>query len=197
MTALSGDPSLPQEERSHFILIVDDDEGICEVLSTYLRPRGYRILSVHTGAGALDLLAKETPDVVILDLRLPDMEGQGILREIRERFPETEVVIITGFATLDSALSAIKAGAFDYIVKPFKLGEIDIAVRNALDRIRLREQNRILAEKVRELSMCLERLSSRPAYPTIRFEERSTPAPFPEPRGNPFGVYRKMPERKP
>ncbi|GAB4361543.1 MAG: hypothetical protein Kow00128_00440 [Deltaproteobacteria bacterium] len=193
----SGDPPPTPEDRRYFILIVDDDEGICEVLSTYLQPRGYRIRSLHTGEQALDLLRKETPDVVILDLRLPDMEGQEILKGIRDRSLETEVIIITGFASLDSALSAIKAGAFDYIVKPFKLGEIDISVRNALDRIRLREQNRILTERVRELSHRLERLSAGPAYPTIRFEERDVPAPSLKPRGNPFGFYAKAPERKP
>ena len=155
------------------ILIVDDDEAICEVLAAYLRPFGYRIRMTHTGNGALAALREESPDVALLDLRLADMSGQEIHRRIRERHLDTEVIIITGFASLDSALEAIKSGAFDYIVKPFKLGEIGISVRNALDRIGLKRQNRELSEKVRELTQRLERTATLGRTPTIRFQPNS------------------------
>jgi FixJ family two-component response regulator len=161
------------------ILIVDDDEAICEVLATYLRPLGYRIRVAHTGNSALAALREESPDVALLDLRLTDISGQEVHRGIRECHLDTEVIIITGFASLDSALDAIKSGAFDYIVKPFKLGEIGISVRNALDRIDLKKKNRELTEKVRELTQRLERTGTLVRTPTIRFEgvpfERSLP----------------------
>ncbi|MBI5419474.1 MAG: response regulator [Deltaproteobacteria bacterium] len=178
------------------ILIVDDDEVICEVLSAYLRPKGYRIRVAHTGAAASEALRSAIPDVVILDLRLPDMPGQEILRRIRERQLECEVIIITGFASLDSALEAIKSGAFDYIVKPFKLGEIEISVRNAVDRIRLRRQNRLLTEKVKELTLRLERGQASPASPTIRFEEIPPPPPLAETAPGPPARYGEPPDRK-
>jgi len=162
------------------ILIVDDDEAICEVLATYLRPFGYRIRVVHTGNSALAALQEESPDVALLDLRLTDISGQEVHRRIRERHLDTAVIIITGFASLDSALDAIKSGAFDYIVKPFKLGEIGISVRNALDRISLTKKNRELIKKVRDLTQRLERVGALVRTPTIRFEdvpfERSLPA---------------------
>lgn len=163
-------------EEPPYILIVDDDEAVCEVLATYLRPKGYRIRVVHTGRGALEALRSgPAPDVTILDLRLQDIQGQEVQRHIHDRNLETEVIIITGFASLDSALEAIKFGAFDYIVKPFKLGEIEISVRNALERLLLRKQNRMLLEKVRELTLRLEKAQA-PAYgPTIRFDELGPP----------------------
>lgn len=168
-----NDPNPPS------ILIVDDDEAICEVLATYLRPLGYHIRVAHTGNSALAALREESPDVALLDLRLTDMSGQEVHRGIRERHLDTEVIIITGFASLDSALDAIKSGAFDYIVKPFKLGEIGISVRNALDRICLKRKNRELTEKVRELTQRLERTGTLSRTPTVRFEgvpfERALP----------------------
>jgi DNA-binding NtrC family response regulator len=171
----SGNDSPPSS-----ILIVDDDEAICEVLSTYLRPLGYRIRVAHTGAAALAALRVESPDVALLDLRLTDMSGQEVHRGIRERHLDTEVIIVTGFASLDSALDAIKSGAFDYIVKPFKLGEIGISVRNALDRISLKRKNRELTEKVCELTRRLERTGVLGRTPTIRFEGAPFEGALPE-----------------
>jgi len=111
------------------------------------------------------------------------------------RHLDTEVIIITGFASLDSALDAIKSGAFDYIVKPFKLGEIGISVRNALDRIGLKKKNRELTEKVHELTRQLERTGALGRTPTIRFEgapfERSLPG-----RTGPTVAYGDSIERK-
>lgn len=177
------------------ILIVDDDEAICEVLSTYLRPLGYFIRVAHNGNAALAALREGSPDVAILDLHLNDISGQEVNRHIRERHLDTEVIIITGFATLDSAIDAIKSGAFDYIVKPFKLGEIGISVRNALDRIGLKRKNRELMKKVRELTRRIERMGILDRTPTIHFEgvpmERS-----PRGRGGPGTAYGEPDDRK-
>ena len=189
-------PSTPgSEPLPPSILIVDDDEAICEVLATYLRPLGYNLRVAHTGNSALAALREESPDVALLDLRLTDMSGQEIHRQIRERHLDTEVIIVTGFASLDSALEAIKSGAFDYIVKPFKLGEIGISVRNALDRIGLKKKNRELTEKVRELTQRLGRTGSPGGTPTIRFESVPFNRPPPE-RTAPLVAYGDPNERK-
>lgn len=181
-----------------YILIVDDDEAVCEVLATYLRPKGYRIRVVHTGRGALEALKGPPPDITILDLRLQDISGQEVQKHIHDRHIETEVIIITGFASLDSALEAIKFGAFDYIVKPFKLGEIEISVRNALERLLLRKQNRMLLEKVRELTMRLEKAQAPAFGPTIRFDELGPPvsARAAAPRLANVGGYAEFADRK-
>ncbi|MGZ8459886.1 MAG: sigma-54-dependent transcriptional regulator [Candidatus Deferrimicrobiaceae bacterium] len=189
-------PSTPgSEPLPPSILIVDDDEAICEVLATYLRPLGYHLRVAHTGNSALAALREESPDVALLDLRLTDMSGQEIHRQIRERHLDTEVIIVTGFASLDSALGAIKSGAFDYIVKPFKLGEIGISVRNALDRIGLKKKNRELTEKVRELTRRLGRTGSLGGTPTIRFESVPFKRSSPE-RTAPLVAYGGPNERK-
>jgi DNA-binding NtrC family response regulator len=183
-----------------YVLIVDDDEAVCEVLATYLRPKGYRIKIVHTGRGALEVLkVGPSPDVTILDLRLQDISGQEVQKYIHSRHIETEVIVITGFASLDSALESIKLGAFDYIVKPFKLGEIEISVRNALERLLLRKQNRALLDKVRELTMRLEKGQARPAGPMIRFDEQGEAAAAARPapvRNAAMGGYAEAVDRK-
>jgi DNA-binding NtrC family response regulator len=182
-----------------YILIVDDDEAVCEVLATYLRPKGYRIKVVHTGRGALEVLKSgPVPDVTILDLRLQDIPGQEIQRFVHSRHIETEIIVITGFASLDTALEAIKLGAFDYIVKPFKLGEIEISVRNALERLLLQKQNRLLLEKVRELTLRLEKAQPAAPGPMIRFDEMGSSVAmrplFPRPAV--AGGYAEFADRK-
>ncbi len=192
----TGDRAAPEgAPRSPSVLIVDDDEAICEVLSSYLRPQGYRIAIAHTGSAAMERLRGESPDVAILDLRLSDMSGQEIHRYIHDRHLSTEVIIITGFASLDSALEAIKNGAFDYIIKPFKLAEIEISVRNAMERLKLRRQNRMLMEKVRELSERIEKMGGGTFSPTIRFEELSAEHPMTT-RSPAVGPYGETVERK-
>lgn len=190
------DPTNPEDRRvpddlsPPSLLIVDDEEEVCELLSAYLRPQGYRIRISRTGTGAMEALREASPDVVILDLHLPQVPGEEIMRHVRENHPETEVIIITGFASLDSALAAIKMGAFDYIVKPFKLGEIGISVRNALERIGLRKENRILRGQVGELLSRLgEDGESRPLAATIRFEDDAGVGRPGDLRGSPLALY--------
>ncbi|HEY3490006.1 MAG TPA: response regulator [Candidatus Deferrimicrobiaceae bacterium] len=172
--AANLDTLLGTSDEPPYVLIVDDDEAVCEVLATYLRPKGYRIKVVHTGRGAIEALKAKPPEVTILDLRLQDISGQEVQKYIHSHHLDTEVIVITGFASLDTALDAIKLGAFDYIVKPFKLGEIEISVRNALERLLLGKQNRALLDKVRELTLRLEKSAPTPPGPTIRFDEMGT-----------------------
>lgn len=180
------------------LLIVDDDDAICEVLCTYLRPHGYRLKTAHDGASALAALASESFDVAILDLRLPDIGGLDIQRSIRDKGLETEVIIITGHASLDSALEAIKAGAFDYIIKPFNLKEIEVSVRNAVDRLYLVTQNRALSDQVRILTARLERIGEPVPPPKILFEDFPSPSMSPpsEPSVVGLAVYSEVAERK-
>lgn len=193
-----NDPRAPDDLSPPSLLIVDDEEEVCELLAAYLRPQGYRIRISRTGAGAMESLREASPDVVILDLRLPEVPGEQILRHVRMNHPETEVVVITGFASLDSALAAIKAGAFDYIVKPFKLGEIGISVRNALERIGLRKENRILKSQVAALLSRLEEDGvGRPLAATIRFEDEAGTDRPGDLRGRSLELYEHALGRKP
>ena len=100
------------------VLVVDDEEvvrlGYRRVLST----DGFRVMAAGNGAEALDLMAGGRFDVVLLDLRMPGMDGLDVLRAIKERWPESEVVVITGYPSIETAKEAVKLGAYDYIAKP-------------------------------------------------------------------------------
>lgn len=100
------------------VLVVDDEEvvrlGYRRVLST----DGFRVIAAGGGAEALELMAGDRFDVVLLDLRMPGMDGLDVLRAIKERWPESEVVVVTGFPSIETAKEAVKLGAYDYIAKP-------------------------------------------------------------------------------
>jgi DNA-binding NtrC family response regulator len=130
------------------ILIVDDEATAVENLAHVCRKEGYEVTTRTTGQGALDALEKNRYDIVLSDLRMEKVDGMAILRRSKELDPETVVIIITGFATLDSAIEAMKAGAFHYISKPFRLDEVREVVRNAMEMVNLKRENRQLKEEL-------------------------------------------------
>lgn len=127
----------------HF-LIVDDEQEVCNFFSYLLQKKGYRVVSANSGRQALDRLKKHRFNVALVDLKLPDLNGLEILREIKKVQPACEVIIITGYSTVKSAVEAIQSGAFDYVEKPFgdidemeKLLERALDVRAELERLSL------------------------------------------------------------
>lgn len=128
------------------ILIVDDEATAVENLAHVCRKEGHEVITRTTGKGAIEALEKNRFDVVLSDLRMEKVDGMAILRRAKELNPETAVVLITGYATLDSAVEAMKAGAFHYIAKPFRLDEVREVVRNALEMVNLKRENRQLKE---------------------------------------------------
>ncbi len=124
------------------ILVVDDEEHIRRVLELMLRQQGHQVATAGGGREALEKFAAETFDLVILDLRMPDLDGLAVLGRIRAAEPDQTVVMITAYASVETALGAMKQGAFDYIGKPFKEEEILLVVAKALERQRLLSDNR-------------------------------------------------------
>ena len=106
------------------ILIVDDEASMCEFLTLVLSKEGYRVRAVMSASQALAVLEEEPFQLMVTDLRMPDMNGLELIRETRRRFPELGVVVITAFASLESAVEALRLGASDYITKPFQVDEI-------------------------------------------------------------------------
>jgi two-component system nitrogen regulation response regulator NtrX len=126
------------------VLIVDDEQGIREVLSDILEDEGYQTFTAEDGVSAMQVLKTEPVDVVLLDVWLPNRGGIDVLSDIKEIYPETEVIIITGHATIDLAVKAVKLGAFDFLEKPLGMDRVTTIVRNA-DRLeQLRRENRSL-----------------------------------------------------
>lgn len=122
------------------LLIVDDEPGIRESLVDHFESRGLRVLAAATGGEALLQAAANLVDVMLVDQRLPDMSGLDVLRTFRSRDDDLEVVMMTAFADVESAVAAMKAGAADFILKPFDLGDLDRMVTRAAERRRLQRE---------------------------------------------------------
>jgi two-component system nitrogen regulation response regulator NtrX len=130
------------------ILIVDDEPGVRSALSGVLEDEGYEVDAVASGEEALERLTRQTYDVVVLDVWLPGMDGLATLARMRERQVETQVVIISGHGNIESAVRAIKMGAFDFVEKPLSLEKTVLVVRNALRQRHLEVENQALRAKV-------------------------------------------------
>jgi len=126
------------------ILVVDDEDVLQDVLGTLLRREGWRPLVAKTGEEAVMMLEREPVDLVLLDLMLPGMSGMEVLKQIRARDPEQVVVVITAFSSIESAIQAMREGAFHYIPKPFKNEEVLLTIRKGFEQKRLATENRSL-----------------------------------------------------
>ncbi len=123
------------------ILVVDDEEPIRILLKEELGRRDYQVTVAAEGEAALRLLTESHFDAVLLDLKMPGLDGMEVLRRVKAEGVGTEVLILTGHADVDSALEAMKLGAFDYLTKPFRLAEVDLALQKAVERTRLAREN--------------------------------------------------------
>lgn len=130
------------------ILVVDDEQSLREVLSIMLKRTGYAVTSVADGEEAIELLNKDIFDLVITDLRMPKIDGMEVLKAAKSASPETVVLIITGFASADSGVEAMKQGAYDYLTKPFQVDEVQLIIRNALEKRRLTTENILLKREM-------------------------------------------------
>ncbi len=132
------------------ILVVDDERGMREFLSIMLQKEGHDVTPASNGREAVDQIGQKAFDIVISDLKMPQIDGIDVLKTVKENSPETVVIMVTAYASAETAVEAMKQGAYDYITKPFKLEEIKLIVRNALEKRMLREENLILRRKIQE-----------------------------------------------
>ncbi len=129
-------------------LIVDDEAGVRSALSGVLEDEGYQVESVDSGEACLDHVRRHGYDVIILDIWLPGLDGLATLRKLRERKIDSEVIMISGHGNIESAVRAIKMGAFDFVEKPLSLDKTVLVARNALRQRRLEAENRVLRAHV-------------------------------------------------
>ncbi len=130
------------------ILIVDDEKIALRNLEHVMKKEGYVVVATQSGQNALKLLEEQQFEVVLTDLKMEKVDGMQILKRCRDLSPDTEVIMITGFATLESAVNTMKQGAFYYIAKPFKLDEVRKVVKEAVEKVRLKTENRQLREQL-------------------------------------------------
>lgn len=144
----SGTPS----SRPFEVLVVDDEVDVRELLVEYFRDRGFEVASAADGRGAIAAIERSPArfGLIMTDLQLPGADGLAVLRSAKQANPSIYVVIITGYASLDSAIQAVRFGAYDYLTKPFSLGQIDVIVNRLTDRMALETENRQLARQAGE-----------------------------------------------
>jgi response regulator RpfG family c-di-GMP phosphodiesterase len=166
-----------EEEITRTVLTVDDDEFVREILAAYLEDSGYGVLQAENGLLGLEAFRREKPDLVMLDLRMPEMDGLEVLGFITKESPDTPVILVSGMGTIGDAIKALKLGAWDYIAKPIHdMGVLEHAVNKALERAEFLEQRKKyrahLEEEVKKRTAEVEqrRLELEKAYNDLQAE---------------------------
>jgi DNA-binding NtrC family response regulator len=136
--------------RQGTILVIDDEEIMREILEALLRREGYEVRLASSGAEGLDLVRSVPIDAAVVDVMMPGMDGLTVLDEVKKIDEDIAVIMITAFASVDTAVAAMKRGAFDYVTKPFKNDEVLAVLQNAVERRRLVTENRVLRQTLQE-----------------------------------------------
>jgi two-component system response regulator AtoC len=176
------------------ILVVDDEQLIRWSLNDRLTQEGYRVIEAETAAEAIEQ-AREGVDLVLLDYRLPDSDGLKVLKQIKEMDPDTLVILLTAYSDVETAVEAMKAGAYHYANKPFHLNEIALLVQKALETTKLRREVRTLrasqaqpyglqriigdSPAIAQLKILLQKIASSPASTVLLTGESGTGKTWP------------------
>lgn len=132
------------------ILVVDDDVGAQRALLQVLKKEGYRVEAASSAAQALGKLQEHPADLLITDIRMERMDGMELMRQVRLRWPDVPVIVMTAFASIDTAIRSIHAGAYDYVSKPYEIDDLRLTVRRALEQSRLARENQVLKQNIAE-----------------------------------------------
>jgi len=132
------------------ILVADDEQSMREFLDIMLKKEGYKVSLASNGEEVVKLIDNDLFDLVLMDIRMPKLDGISALKKIKSTSPETVVIMITAYASADTAIKAMKEGAYDYITKPFKVEEIKLIINNALEKKNLQKENILLKQVVRD-----------------------------------------------
>lgn len=135
------------------ILVVDDEKSMREILQIFLKNEGYSVSIADNGASAIEAVKKDIFDLIITDMKMPKVTGLDLLKSVKEISSDIVVLIITAFGTTESAVDAMKLGAYDYIQKPFQMDDIRLVVKNALEKQRLQKDVSILKEQLKTPSL--------------------------------------------
>jgi len=130
------------------ILVVDDEEAMRESLNDWLKEDGYEVGLAAGGQEAIDMVRDEPWEIILLDLKMPGMNGLETLKHLKEVRPDAEILMMTAYATVDTAVQAMKEGAFDYLVKPFDPDEVEILIKKIVKHKELILENILLRKKV-------------------------------------------------
>ncbi|MGI8907722.1 MAG: sigma-54-dependent transcriptional regulator [Candidatus Sumerlaeaceae bacterium] len=155
--------------RRASIVVVDDEENMGKILSRILELEGYHVNAFSNPTAAVEHLRKTPPDLVITDMRMPELTGLDVLREAKAANSHTNVIVMTAYSSVETAVEAMRAGAFDYITKPFKTDELVLSVGKAVANTRLLEENEVLTETLhRQVGVDSELVGTSPPLNTVK-----------------------------
>ena len=147
--------------QPHTILLIDDEEDILAVLREYFEEKGYRVLTASTGEEGIEIARREPLDMALVDLRLPGANGTQVVEEIRRMDADLPVVIITAYPSFESAVKAIRARVYDYVVKPFQMSYLGMVVEKAIQEYQIAQKGRKLQDRLAEAREIVDRTKRR------------------------------------
>ena len=155
------------------VLVAEDEENLAQILTTFLRGRGHHVVCVGDGKAALQAVRDEAFDVALVDIVMPEMDGLETLRQLRVEADPPEVIIITGNGTVETAITAMKLGAYDFMAKPYRMAEIDVLVRRAWEKRQLARENRYLQARLSRVDATPEVITQyAPMHAVLSLVER-------------------------
>jgi len=146
-------PAVPEKDRKGKVLVVDDAPDTLEIIQKLLRYEGYDVVVATTGEDGVKKVEEERPDVVLMDINLPGIDGNEALRQIRSNHPHQCIIVLTAFATVENAIYALKEGAFDFLKKPFENEHLIHTVNQCVEQYKTLREKENLEEEVRRLSI--------------------------------------------
>jgi DNA-binding NtrC family response regulator len=149
------------------VLVAEDEANLGTILDSFLTGRGYSVTTCRDGRAALQALRAEAYDVALLDIVMPEMDGLEVLRQVRDEPTPPEVIIITGNGTIETAISAMKLGAYDYMSKPYRMAEIDVLVRRAWEKRQLSKENEFLHSRLQRVDALPEIITQHAAMQAV------------------------------
>jgi DNA-binding NtrC family response regulator len=156
------------KEQPHIkVLIAEDEENLGAILESFLTGRGHHVTMTRDGRAALGALRAESFDVALLDIVMPELDGLEVLRQVRDEPAPPEVIIITGNGTIETAITAMKLGAYDYLSKPYRMAEIDVLVRRAWEKKQLAKENALLQTRLSRVDAVPEILTRDPGMQSV------------------------------
>lgn len=127
-------------DKKPIVLVIDDEQGIRDMLSYALGKEGYKVLTAQNGEEGIEKVKKEDIDIVISDIKMPGLDGVAVLGKIKEIKPQIEVIIATGYASIETAIESLRKGAYDYINKPFNITELSVLLEKAYETKQMKSQ---------------------------------------------------------
>lgn len=156
------------------LLVVDDQQSIRKLCSTIGASLGFSCTEAESAEAALAYLQTGSPDLVLADLKMENMTGLEFLEQVKKLLPRTEIAIMTGYGTIESAVQAMKLGVYDYITKPFRVEELKLVLQRMAEKIRLVEENQFLRERVNALAAAPSEVRMDPQSSDLEEMERTT-----------------------